>query len=140
MTIPFRQFALLAQFLALVPCAVGAQGPVNPDSARGRESEAGVRTALVRPMPAGVSSRAECAPTPLCPVSGDESSPQGDDVSRRRARYALVGFLVGAGAGWAFFLRACSSEDCYSLLPGLFLGAAGGLLGMVVGLLVGPTP
>lgn len=58
----------------------------------------------------------------------------------QRSRYAFWGFVIGAGVGWMVYAQACENADCYGFSGGILLAAAGGLLGMVVGLLIGPAP
>lgn len=61
-------------------------------------------------------------------------------LGRRRA-YALAGLVAGAATGWGWFWYRCTTgEECYSPLGGIMLAGAGGAVGMVIGLLLAPTP
>lgn len=65
-----------------------------------------------------------------------------DDVSAdQRGKFALIGLVVGAAAGWGAYAYQCThGSDCYSPVGGLLLAAAGGVVGLLVGILVAPGP
>jgi hypothetical protein len=53
----------------------------------------------------------------------------------------MIGLVAGAAAGWGWYAYQCSHhDDCYSPMGGVLLAVAGGVLGMLVGLLVAPAP
>lgn len=59
----------------------------------------------------------------------------------QRGSFALVGLVVGAAAGWGFYAYQCThGSDCYSPVGGILLATAGGIVGLLVGVLIAPGP
>lgn len=131
---------MLASIAILSRVSEGQAAAVNDSrtATAGTVSAAPARSPVFH-APVGVPRRPVCAAPMTCAMA-DQPEPYQDDVERRRARFALVGFLVGAGVGGVVYLQACANEDCMNPFGGILLSAAGGLLGMVVGLLLGPSP
>ncbi|NUQ11653.1 MAG: hypothetical protein HUU26_04885 [Gemmatimonadaceae bacterium] len=127
--------------LALAVLPVAGQAPlITPDSARPAKLVPG-GTEVQRPerlQPSGVRLRAAC--DVATPCTAPASAPPWQDAGVRRGRYVLAGFLLGAGAGWVIYSRACSDVDCTSPIGGVMLSAVGGAVGMLVALLLTPAP
>lgn len=59
----------------------------------------------------------------------------------KRGKFALVGLVVGAAAGWGVYAYQCThGSDCYSPVGGVLLAVAGGVVGLLVGVLIAPGP
>lgn len=125
-----------------LPGSVPAQGSPPHDSIRTTPAAhmASDLPPLVSSMPAGIAPRARCVP-PMAVCAHPGTPLPVDDVGRTRGRYAMAGFIVGAGAGALWYAQACSREDCMGPSFGaIVLIAAGGVVGALVGLLLGPSP
>ena len=86
------------------------------------------------------SSGASC---PVFPVTALLASPHQvpPATADQRGKFALIGLVVGAAAGWGVYAYQCThGADCYSPVGGVLLAAAGGVLGLLVGILIAPGP
>jgi hypothetical protein len=131
------QLAVLAplSLLAFAVSLPAQRATLNADSSRVTGAVEPGATPLVQPSRAGVAPRPACANSTTCVVPVPVQ-----DRTVQRSRYALWGFVAGAAVGWMVFAQACESSDCYGPSGGILLASAGGLLGMVVGLLLAPAP
>lgn len=131
------QLAVIAQLLLVASAApLSAQREtLATDSTRATPAVEWATSPLVMPNRSGVAPRPACADPFTCAVPVPAQ-----DHTVQRSRYAFWGFVAGAAVGWMVFAQACESSDCYGPSGGILLAAAGGLLGMVVGLLLAPAP
>lgn len=80
---------------------------------------------------------------PACADVARHATGHQDQPARvdQRGRFALIGLLVGAAAGWGVYAYQCSHDsDCYSPVGGILLAAAGGTVGLLIGVLIAPGP
>lgn len=127
-----------------------AQGVTPPGRADAAPSSVSAWAARPAPLLAPgatspiVATHGTCAAARRCAVMlPNADRPQGDEprAGDRRRAYAITGLVVGAAVGWGWFRHRCNTgNECFSPLEGVLLAGAGGAVGMVVGLLMAPTP
>ncbi len=124
---------LLAALLALAPMVSDASAQDNRTSSGTRDTASVTQLdrPFGRPEPSGITRAEKCAvfPCTLAALPQDSARPS------RRGRYALWGFVIGAGTGWFISHQSCQKTDCYISGAGLLM-VTGGLLGMLVGVII----
>ena len=135
------QTLLPSLLLALAAVPVAGQAPVIPPDSAPSARVVPRGNDVPRPgrlQPSGVRPRSAC--NLATPCTAPAAEPPWQEGVSRRGRNVLVGFLLGAGAGWVIYSRACADEDCTSPVGGVMLSAVGGAVGMLLALLLAPVP
>lgn len=127
----------------------GAQAPLATERAPAAVADGSAWTArgapvLSRPDAVLPTLAGRCAPMARCLAEMPNVVPPQEPASGasgRRRTYALVGLVVGAAVGWGWFRHRCNTgSECFSPFEGVLLAGAGGAVGLVVGLLIAPSP
>jgi hypothetical protein len=145
-----RQIAVLVVGLLVLPHVVSAQTLTPGTRVRFTHPGEGTRTGTVvaltpDTLEVRLSDRADAAHLPLDQVTRLEVS---RGMARQPLRRAGIGFAVGAAVGAAGVAASEAGSDCDesggriclgagggALLGGIFYGAVGGVLGLVVGVI-----
>lgn len=126
--------------LLLAACLLvfSASPMVAQVAARPLPDSTSVTSSAVVIRPTGFQPRISCEPAASC--AAQEQDRSAEEVAATRKRYALVGFVIGAGTGWLLANRSCAEAECTGSVGALLWTAGGGVVGLVVGLLLGPSP
>jgi hypothetical protein len=119
-------------------------GPPRPDSSRAAGPlvvPPRLQRATAGRDHAALATVRDCHLTAACFTLERAHAPAPVAKESRRGTFALVGLVAGAAAGWGWYAYRCGhGDDCYSPVGGVLLAAAGGVIGLLVGLLIAPTP